>query len=127
MRDLNEALVLDSRSAMALYYRCDVRAIVGALDEALADCQESLRIRPDVVPALDSRGLVYLKRGALDEAIADYDAALRIHSKHPYSLFGRGVARRMKGDVAGGDADIAAAKTIYPRVADHLARYGVKE
>ena len=58
--------------------RCWARARWGQeLDEALADCNAALKLRPGTAAILDSRGLVYLRKGDFKSAIADYDAALR--------------------------------------------------
>ena len=105
---------------------CWAQAIAGQLEAGLADCNESLRLRPDESATLDSRGLVYLKSGDFDKAIADYDAALRISPKLAGSHYGRGIAKLKKGDAAGGDADIASAKAIRADIAEEYARYGVK-
>jgi len=86
------------------------RAIVGELQVALADCNEALRLKPDVAATLDSRGLTYLKMGQWDSAIDDYSSALRFDPKLASSLYGRGLAKLKKGDVTGGNADIAAAE-----------------
>ena len=75
-----------------------------------ADCNEALKLKPDYINALDSRGFVLLRMGKYDEAIADYDAALQIEPNKVASLYGRGMAKRRKGDYAGGNIDIAAAK-----------------
>ena len=106
--------------------RCFNRAIVGRLAEALADCNESLRLRPDSPPTLDSRGLIYLKLDQPDRAIADYDTVLRLEPTHAHALYGRGLAKRKKGDVVGADADIAAATAISRRIADEYTAYGVR-
>jgi hypothetical protein len=37
--------------------------VTGELQSALRDCNEALRLRPNFVDALDSRGLVNLKSG----------------------------------------------------------------
>jgi hypothetical protein len=37
--------------------------VIGDLQAALKDCNEALRLRPNFVDALDSRGLVNLKSG----------------------------------------------------------------
>jgi tetratricopeptide (TPR) repeat protein len=74
--------------------RCWDRALSGRLEDALADCDEALRLAPDDPGTLDCRGFTYLKLGRFEEAIADYDAALARNPRHPGSLYGRGLARR---------------------------------
>ncbi len=113
------------RRETPLNSRCWARAIRGALPEALADCNESLRLLPGNADALDSRGLVHLKLRNYVAAIADYDAALRIKSEHAHSLYGRGLAKRAMGDRIGGEADATAARKIDPNIADEYKGYGV--
>jgi tetratricopeptide (TPR) repeat protein len=100
--------------------------IVGrALQQALADCNESLRLDGNDTDALASRGLTYLKLGQLADAIVDYDAALKVAPNHASSLYGRAVVKLRQGDVEGGNADIATATAIQADIADKFARYGV--
>jgi tetratricopeptide (TPR) repeat protein len=106
--------------------RCWTRAIVGELQAALADCNEALRLKPDVAATLDSRGLTYLKMGQWDSAIDDYSSALRLDPKLASSLYGRGLAKLKKGDTSGGNADIAAAKAILSNIVGEFARYGAQ-
>jgi tetratricopeptide (TPR) repeat protein len=91
----------------------------------MADCNESLRVRPGDGNALRSRGLVHLKLKEVDSALADYDAALKADSKDAFSLYGRGTAKRWKGDATGADADIAAAEQIRAGIAADFERYGL--
>ncbi len=95
------------------------------LQDALADCNEALRLQPGDGNAHGSRGLVYLKLRKWGLAIADYDAALRVNPKNADALYGRGVAKQLRGDKAGADTDIVAAKRIAPGVATDYASYGV--
>src|SRR5262249_35831830 len=92
----------------------------------LADCNEALRLKPDVAATLDSRGLTYLKMGQWDSAIEDYNEALRIDPKLASSLYGRGLAKLKTGETTGGNADIAAAKAIAADIVGDVARYGVR-
>ena len=98
--------------------------LVGDLRQALGDCDQSLRLKPNDPNALDSRGLVFLKLGRLDDAIADYGAALELKPKLASSLYGRGLAKQKKGDGAGGDADIAAARAIQSDIAERFSKWG---
>ncbi|PMZ18080.1 tetratricopeptide repeat protein, partial [Pseudomonas sp. FW306-02-F08-AA] len=73
--DYDRALKANASYSGVFNARCMTRAILGRLQDALADCEQSLRMRPDDPSTLDSRAFVHLKQGDLDAAIADYDAA----------------------------------------------------
>jgi len=90
----------------------------------MADCNEAIRLEPDVAAAFDSRGLTYLKLGQWALAITDYNAALRLDPKLPSALYGRGFAKLKMGDRAG-DADIAAAEAAERNITGKFARYGL--
>ena len=130
--DYLEAIRLDSipidsgeRDVPLYNDRCWARAVAMIdLDAALADCNEALRMRPDFVPALDSRAFVHLRGGRFREAITDYDAAIKGIPQDPYSLYGRGVAKMRVGDTAGAAADITASKAVQD-VAPEFAAYGL--
>jgi tetratricopeptide (TPR) repeat protein len=126
IEDYDRAIYLEPAYADAFNARCWTRAIANTeLEAALADCDESLRLRADNAAALDSRGFVYFRMGSYDKAIANLDNAL---SRYPNanSLYVRGLSKRMRHDIAGGDADIAAAKTLDPKVVEQYAAYGVR-
>jgi tetratricopeptide (TPR) repeat protein len=73
------------------------------LDEALALCDEGIKLQPRNGPALNSRGLVLLRMGQFAQALANYDQALErplseriadyIDNRSHYALFGRGIAK----------------------------------
>jgi tetratricopeptide (TPR) repeat protein len=96
------------------------------LQEALADCNEALRLAPNVAATFDSRGLIYLKLGQWDSAIDDYSSALQFNPKLASSLYGRGLAKLKKGDTSDGDADISEAKTIEANIVEDFEHYGVE-
>jgi len=98
--------------------------VAGKLEEALADCTESLRLQPDLPNALVNRGLTYLKLDQPARALADYDAALRLVPRSALALYGRGLAKRKTGDMASGDTDLAAATALSPRVSEDYAASG---
>jgi tetratricopeptide (TPR) repeat protein len=130
--DYLEAIRLDSipidsgeRDVTLYNDRCWARAVANIdLDAALADCNEALRLRPDFVPALDSRAFVHMRGGRFREAIPDYDAAIKGIPQDPYSLYGRGIAKIRTGDTAGGQADIEASKAVQDVTAEFTA-YGL--
>ena len=101
------------------------RALSDQLPQALKDCNESLRLRPNDSNTMDSRGLVYLKLGQLDNAIADYEAVMKLNPKASGSLYGLGMAKNKK-QAGSGDADLAAAKAMNAKIDEIFAGYGVK-
>ena len=125
--DFSEAIKLDPRHAGALSNRCWTLAIVGRdFPEALANCNESLRLNARDHNTWDSRGFTYLKMGDWERAISDYDKALNLYRRRAWSLYGRGWAKLKKGDTAAGEKDIAAAKAITADIAEQFAGYGGK-
>ena len=124
--DYNQAIKLRADFAQAFDNRCWARAVVGILKQALADCNEALRLIPSNAATLVSRGFVFLKMTHYDAAVSDYDAALRIHAKLAFALHGRGLAR-MKNEDPAGEADIAAAKALQADIGEEYARYGMQE
>ena len=125
--DFGEAIKLDPKHAGALSNRCWTLAIVGRdFSEALANCNESLRLNARDHNTWDSRGFAYLKMGDWERAIADYDKALGLYRWRAWSLYGRGWAKLKQGDTAAGQKDIAAAKAITADIAKQFADYGVK-
>jgi tetratricopeptide (TPR) repeat protein len=125
--DYTAAIEIEPKFAYAFNDRCYARANAGReLQQALDDCNETLRLMPNDLHTLDSRGFAYLRLGEFDNAIKDYDAVLKFNPRQAASLYGRGLAKRNKGDGTGGEADIAAAKAIRAGIAEEFARFGVK-
>jgi tetratricopeptide (TPR) repeat protein len=126
MQDFDK-VVSEKPNAYTYNLRCWARAIWGEqLDAALADCNESLKLKPDYAAALDSRALVDLRMGKCSRAVGDASGALSIDVNLAPSRYVRGLARLCEGNVKDGNADIAAAKKLDPKIAETYAGYGVK-
>jgi tetratricopeptide (TPR) repeat protein len=111
----------------ALNARCWVRGVLDTeLPGALADCQQSLAVRPNAAETLDSLALIYFREGRFDEAVNEYTAALTADPSQTASRFMRGVAELRAGDQTGGAADIAAAEATDKSVAGQFAGFGIK-
>jgi tetratricopeptide (TPR) repeat protein len=106
--------------------RCWARAILGALQAALDDCNKALQSDSSNAAAYDSRGLIHLKMSQFAMAIDDYSSALQLNPKLASAFYGRGLAKLKQGDKAGGNTDISAAKAIQADVSDEFKRYGVR-
>lgn len=124
---LDDALSRDPINASLLNNRCWLRVINDDdLDAALADCNAAVRIDPRSAAALDSRGLVHLKRGEFALAIADYDAALALEPGRGHYLYGRGIARLRLGQTEG-QADLAAGEAAEPGIGGtYASEYNVE-
>ena len=110
----------------ALNARCWVRGVLDTeLPAALADCQQSLTVRPTSAETLDSLAFIYFRQGRFDDALTQYNAALTADPKQTPSLFMRGIVKLRVGDPTGED-DIAAATSADKGVADQFAGWGVK-
>lgn len=97
------------------------------LDGALKDCTRAIELSERVAaPALDSRGLVYLRQNRLDEALADLDAALEQRPAAAGTLFLRGVVETRQGKLREAAADLADARLLDPQIDTTYARIGIK-
>jgi lipoprotein NlpI len=99
--------------------------VVGLVKQALADCNEALRLKPNNPATLNSRAFVFLKMTQFDAAVSDYGAALALDPNQPFALYGRGLAR-LKNEDPAGEADIAAAKAMQPDIGQEYSRYGIQ-
>jgi tetratricopeptide (TPR) repeat protein len=125
--DYGEVTRLQPDNPDAWAARCWVRAAGGReVQQALADCNQSLKIKADQPDVLDTRGFVNLRLGKMDDAIRDYDAALKMDPKLAGALYGRGLAKTKKGDRDGGSADMASAKAMKSDIESEFSRYGVR-
>jgi tetratricopeptide (TPR) repeat protein len=124
LRDLDRAIRIEP-NAVRLSNRCFARAITGALQDALEDCDESLRMRPKSAVVHGRRGLAYLKLNRLETATDDFEAALKINPNQALSLYGRGLIKVRKGDTAAGNEDIDEAKSRREAIVGEYVKYGV--
>ncbi len=106
--------------ALAYSFRADAARAHGDMAGAIADDTQALTLLPNLIPALNGRGIAYLNTGDNARAIADFDAAVRLDPQDAKALYQRGVAKGRSGDAAGADADIAAAKKLDPDVAGKI-------
>lgn len=111
--------------AIALNNLCWSKAVAAvALERALAECEESLRLRPDFAPALDSRGAVLLRLGRFDEAVRDFDRVLELQPGYTNSRYLRAVARARQGDRAGSEADLGIVRANSPNLVERMEGRG---
>lgn len=123
-RDYDDAIRIAPDLNSAWSGRCWARAVLGALQAALEDCNKALQAGPNAA-TYDSRGLIYLKMGQFGAAIDNYGSALQLEPKLASALYGRGLAKLKQGDKVNGETDIETAKEIQANIGDEFTRYAV--
>jgi tetratricopeptide (TPR) repeat protein len=114
------------QDAKALANLCWVRGLRGRpLDRALADCNDTLKQKPDDTNAREARCFVLFRLGRYADAIPDCDAVLKEKPETAGALYIRGLAKRHAGDAAGGAKDIAAATGLNNNTAAFFTLFGV--
>ena len=74
----------------ALKLRAANAPVTRQLDQAIADYNVVIRLKPDDALAFYNRGIAYDDKEQYDEAIASYDEAIRRDPKHVFALANRG-------------------------------------
>jgi lipoprotein NlpI len=102
----NLAIVLVDRGIA--YWR------MGQLDQAIADFDRALALKPDYVPAYHGRAIAYRDKNLPEKAIADYDAALRLDSEDAFAYENRGRTALHLGRIAAAIEDLGKAVSLEP-------------
>jgi tetratricopeptide (TPR) repeat protein len=115
--DFNVSLKLGAGNAEALHGRCWAKAVLNKdLEEALADCNEALRLKPNDPEMQGGRGFLYLRLGFFKTSILDYSAAIEGMPNEARFHYGRGLAKSGLGDEDGADADFLTARALDPKI-----------
>ena len=61
------------------------------------NCNEAIRLNPDLVEAYSNRGVAKAELGQYEAAIADYDEAIRLKPDHVEAYINRGIAKTVLG------------------------------
>ena len=97
---------------------------MGNNDQAIANYDQALQLKPDWAEAYNNRGLAYYNKGDYDDAIADYDQALQLKPDYAVAYNNRGLAYYYKGNYDRAIADYDQAIKLKPDYADAYANRG---
>lgn len=86
------AIAADGSNIVAYYNRGRIQEVLSNFEEAYADYNALLRLKPDHIQGLFLRGDANLRRGRFVEAIADYDLSLQLNPKLEVRHWKRGIA-----------------------------------
>ncbi len=124
--DMDRAIAMGPEKPNRWANRCWVKAILGELEAARSDCEQSLKINSTYGYAREARGVLNIKLKNADAAIDDFTVAIAAWGRDAIAFYGRGVAKRMKGDSAGADADTASARGFDSNIEAEFAKFDVK-
>ena len=126
--DLNHVLAEKPKDPAVLSIICLARgALNRELEQALSDCDQSLKTRPRNAKTLGNRALVLYRQGKFQQALESLDESLNINPNSALHLTLRGYTKKKLGDVTTGDADIAAAKLKDSEAGSLYRSYGISE
>jgi lipoprotein NlpI len=107
--------------ASALSSRCGWWWAKKESDQALTDCNESIRANSNFAAAYLNRGNVYLSKSDFEHAFTDFNEALRLDPKNAWAYAERGNLYKNKGDIDRALADLNESIKLDPNYA--LAYY----
>jgi tetratricopeptide (TPR) repeat protein len=106
-----------SEKAVAYRNRGRARGQAGALDAAMADLNEAVKLNPTDNQAFTYRALARTGQGDIDGAIADYSEVIRLRPSSPIGFIGRGHAYLVKGAAQPAIGDFSEAVRLNPNSA----------
>lgn len=127
LADDDAAIAAAPQSPGGYSARCMTRTVMGKdLENAVADCDQALRINANNFFDYATRGMARYKMGQFDVAIADAMTSLKLAPNNSTALLVRGLAHRAAGLTIEGDADIAAARQQDRHFDDLVKRWRVQ-
>lgn len=83
---------------------------------ALADFDQTLRLKPRLFDVYNSRGAIYFERGDWEKAIADFNRALALNSRYSSAYYNRALAYYAQGNRAAAVPDLIRAIELFDYV-----------
>jgi tetratricopeptide (TPR) repeat protein len=122
--DLNAAIRINPRLAVAYWYRGQCYKVLHQYDKAIADYSETIRLDPNDAKAYCSRAFVYSQKGDGQRALADYSEAIRLNPKYQIAYYSRALIDKQEGNHSQAIADATKAVRLNPKDADAFATRG---
>jgi len=94
-------------------------------EEAIAKCDEAIRLKPDYAQAYCHRGGCYISLGRLDKALEDLNTAIKLDATNAAAFSNRGAAYKRKGQLDLAIADFTKAIELNPMDARYYNNRGL--
>jgi RNA polymerase sigma factor (sigma-70 family) len=112
--DFNQALRLDTKSAVAYFNLGRAHKLKGDYTEALSDYTQAIQLNPKMVAAYVNRGQIFNMAQRYDDSIADFDQAIALAPQRPIPYLNRGVAFGAKAEYDKARADFSQTIALAP-------------
>lgn len=106
------------------FYRGQAYRRLEKFNDALADFDKAVEIKPDLAPAHFEAGMAYYAQEKYKQAIAAYDKAVKIAPDNAEYVYSRCVSKSWAGDNAGARTDCQKAVKLKPDYVDAWATLG---
>ncbi len=109
------------------FQRANIRIALGKYEEAIADYDRAIDLKPDLVTAYNGRGIAKGKLGQRSDAVKDYDQAIRLDSAYARAYYNRGNAKRHLERYEEARADLQHALELAMEQGDEKVRKAAQE
>lgn len=93
--------------AKAFNYRGTLNFLMGKVDDAVSDLEQSLLLDQDNINTIIKRATLHMERGDLEKTIEQFKRAEKISGTHPDLFYHRGQVKFLTGDFVGAVEDYA--------------------
>ena len=93
-------------SALLLVNRSQAHRKFNQLEQAMADLNKAVDLRPRLVPARFNRGVLLYGDAKYEEALTDFDVCIEVAPDTPGPYFNRAVTRNAVGNLVGALSDM---------------------
>ncbi|MFN5417304.1 MAG: tetratricopeptide repeat protein, partial [Flavobacteriia bacterium] len=83
---------------------------LGKLDDALLNCNKSIRLKSNEQSVYNTRGLIYVAQNKMEEALADFTSAIELEPEFQMAILNRAILFHLLGDETKSYADFMTAK-----------------
>ncbi|MEZ6185969.1 MAG: tetratricopeptide repeat protein [Planctomycetota bacterium] len=125
LAQLDRALELDPRNALAWSNRGVAHGSLGRHTEAIEDYTRAIELDPGLVFAWINRGVAHGSLGRHTEAVEDFTRAIELDPRNALAWSNRGLAQGDLGHLAEALPDLERALQLAPRMASSWSNRGV--
>ncbi|MCA9023119.1 MAG: tetratricopeptide repeat protein, partial [Planctomycetaceae bacterium] len=124
LKDLDEAIRLNSDSAKTFDSRAKVHSKLGNRKQMYSDINRAIQLDPTSATRYNNRGVLYDGDSKYNEAIEDYTQAIKLNPKKAIYFKNRGLSYKKKDDFKSAIKDFDSAIKLVPTYSSAIAERG---